>query len=80
MFAFVNCCVYVRLIMQISLPWILSRKRLIAAIIADGIVFVFLYYAHYGWRFGVCICFAQINSFLAIWSLASYILDLCRRR
>ena len=60
--------------MQISLPWILSRKRLIAAIIADGIVFVFLYYAHYGWRFGVWPSVSlRLTSFLAIWSLASYI-------
>ena len=29
--------------MQISLPWILSRKRLIAAVIADGALFAFLY-------------------------------------
>ena len=30
--------------MQLNLPWIRSRKRLIVAVIADGILFAFLYY------------------------------------
>ena len=61
--------------MQLSLPWILSRKRLIAAVIADAILFVFLYYALYGWRFGVWPGLSPtLVLLLAIWSLTSYII------
>ena len=61
--------------MQISIPWILSRKRLLAAVIADGVLFGFLYYALYGWRFGVWPPVSPILALLlAIWSLASYII------
>ena len=61
--------------MQLSLPWILSRKRLIAAVVADGFLFVFLYYALYGWRFGVWPSVSpRLAVLLVIWSLASYII------
>ena len=61
--------------MQLSLPWILSRKRLIAAVIADGVLFSFLYYVLYGWRFGVWPPVSpRLALLLAIWSLASYII------
>ena len=56
--------------MQISIPWILSRKRLLAAVIADGVLFGFLYYALYGWRFGFWPLFARLAVLLTIWSLA----------
>ena len=60
--------------MQISLPWILSRKRLIVSVIADGILFAFLYYALYCWRFGVWPPVSpRLALLLAIWSLVSYI-------
>ena len=39
--------------MQFSFPWILSRKRLIVAVIADAILFALLYHSLYEWRFGV---------------------------
>ena len=61
--------------MQLSLPWILSRKRLIVAVIADGILFVLLYYALFEWCFGVRPGFSPgLAVLLTIWSLASYIL------
>ena len=61
--------------MQLSLPWILSRKRLIGAVIADGILFVLLYYALFEWCFGVRPGFSPgLAVLLTIWSLASYIL------
>ena len=61
--------------MQLSLPWILSRKRLIAALIADGILFAFLYYALYGWRFGVWPGPSpRLALLLAIWCLTSYVI------
>ena len=61
--------------MQISIPWILSRKRLLAAVIADGVLFGFLYYALYGWRFGFWPPVSpRLALLLAIWSLASYII------
>ena len=60
--------------MQLSLPWILSRKRLLAAVIADGVLFSFLYYALYVQRFGVWPAVSpRLAVLLAIWSLASYI-------
>ena len=60
--------------MQLSLPWILSRKRLIAALIADGILFAFLYYALYGWRFGVWPGPSpRLALLLSIWCLTSYV-------
>ena len=61
--------------MQLSLPWILSRKRLIAAVISDGVLFVFLYYVLYELRFGVWPAFSlRLAVLLTIWSLASYII------
>lgn len=61
--------------MQLSLPWILSRKRLVAAVVADVILFSFLYYTLYGWRFGVWPAVSlRLALLLTIWSLASYII------
>ena len=61
--------------MQFRLPWILSRKRLIVAAIADGILFVFLFYALYNLRFGLWPPVSpRLVLLLAIWSLASYVL------
>ena len=61
--------------MQVSLPWILSRKRLITAAVADGILFAFLYYALYKWRFSVWPGFSpRLAILLAIWSLSSYVI------
>ena len=61
--------------MQLSLPWIQSRKRLIAAVIADGMLFAFLYYVLYGWRFGVWPGPSpRLAVLLAIWSLTSYVI------
>ena len=60
--------------MQLSLPWILSRKRLVAAVIADGLLFASLYYILYWWRFGFWPPVSpRLALLLAIWSLASYI-------
>ena len=61
--------------MQLSLPWILSRKRLIAAVIADGVLFAFLYYVLYEWRFGVWPAVSpRLALLLAVWLLASYVI------
>ena len=61
--------------MQLNLPWILSRKRLIAAVIADGVLFAFLYYVLYGWRFGIWPAVSpRLAVLLAIWSLTSYVI------
>ena len=61
--------------MQLSHPWILSRKRLIAAVIADGILFSFLYYVLYWLRFGVWPGLSlRLAVLLAIWSLTSYVI------
>ena len=61
--------------MQLSLPWILTRKRLIFSIIADGILFTFLYYTLYGWRFGVWPDLSpRLAVLLAIWSLSGYVI------
>ena len=60
--------------MQLNLPWILSRKRLITAVIADGVLFGFLYYALYECRFDVWPTVSpRLALLLAIWSLASYV-------
>ena len=60
--------------MQLTLPWIRSRKRLILAAIADGILFSVLYYALYGWRFGVWPGLSlRLGILLALWSLTSYV-------
>ena len=61
--------------MQFSFPWILSRKRLIGAVIADGILFAFLYHSLYEWRFGVWPALSpRLALLLLIWSLSSYII------
>lgn len=61
--------------MQLRLPWILSRKRLLIAVIADGSLFALLYYALFEWRFGVWPGFSpRLAALLAIWSLSSYVI------
>ena len=62
--------------MQLNLPWILSRKRLIAAVIADGVLFGFLYYALYECRFDVWPTVSPRLALLllAIWCLTSYVI------
>ena len=61
--------------MKLSLPWILSRKRLIAAVIADGVLFSFLYYVLYEWRFGIWPAVSpRLALLLAVWSLTSYVI------
>ena len=61
--------------MQLRLPWILSRKRLIVAVVADAILFALLYYASYIWRFGVWPGFSpRLAVLLMIWSLCSYVI------
>ena len=60
--------------MQLRFPWILSRKRLIAAVIADGILFVFLYLCLYEWRFGLWPGVSpRLVVLLSVWSLISYV-------
>ena len=60
--------------MQLNFPWILSRKRLITAVIADGILFAFLYYALFDWRFNVLPSPSpRLAALLAFWSLSSYV-------
>ena len=61
--------------MQLNLPWILSRKRLIIAAIADGILFAILYYLLYEWRFGAWpILSPRLLALLAFWALSSYVI------
>ena len=61
--------------MQLNLPWILSRKRLIIAAIADGILFAILYYLLYEWRFGAWpIPSPRLLALLAFWALSSYVI------
>jgi len=61
--------------MQLGLPWILSRKRLIAAVISDGFLFSFLYYVLYELRFGVWPAVSpRLALLLAVWSLTSYVI------
>ena len=61
--------------MQLSLPWILSRKRLIAAAIADGALFAFLYLRYMG---GALVC-GQAS--LQDWRFAGNLVvnELCHR-
>ena len=61
--------------MQLSFPWILSRKRLIVSAAVDGILFASLYYLLYEWRFGVWPAISpRLALLLSIWSLSSYII------
>ncbi len=61
--------------MQLSLPWILSRKRLILALVTDWFLFGFLYYVLYDWRFGLWPSFSPgLSVLLVIWSLGSYVI------
>ena len=54
---------------------ILSRKRLLAALAADGALFGLLYFALYELRFGIWPGFSvRIAVLLVIWSLSSYII------
>ena len=61
--------------MQLRLPWILSRRRLLAAVILDSALFVFLYNYLYFQRFGR---WSDGSIFLPIlwgtWVLSSYVL------
>ena len=61
--------------MQLRTPWILSRKRLLVALVADGALFALLYFAFYELRFGVWPGLSlRIAVLLVIWSLSSYII------
>ena len=61
--------------MQLRLPWILSRKRLVAAVIADGCLFSFLYYRLFEFRFGSWpVLSSRIAALLIIWTLGSYVI------
>ena len=61
--------------MQLRTPWILSRKRLLVALAADGALFGLLYFALYELRFGIWPGFSvRIAVLLVIWSLSSYII------
>ncbi len=60
--------------MQIRLPWILSRKRLVAAAGLDGVLFAGLYYVLFQWRFDRWPGFSmRLAVLLAIWMLCSYV-------
>ena len=60
--------------MQLRFPWVLSRKRLIAAVVADATLFAFLYYGLYEWRFGVWPGISpRLAALLSVWSLISYV-------
>ena len=61
--------------MQLRFPWILSRKRLVAASAADGLLFALLYFVLYELRFGVWPGLSlRIAALLVIWSLSSYVI------
>ena len=61
--------------MQLRTPWILSRKRLLAALVSDGALFALLYFAFYELRFGVWPGLSlRIALLLVMWSLSSYII------
>lgn len=60
--------------MQIRLPWILSRKRLVAAAGLDGVLFAGFYYVLFQWRFGRWPGLSmRLAVLLAIWMLCSYV-------
>ena len=61
--------------MQLRTPWILSRKRLLAALVADGALFALLYFVLYELQFGVWPGLSlRIAVLLVIWSLSSYVI------
>ena len=61
--------------MQLRTPWILSRKRLVAALAADGALFALIYCSLYELRFGVWPGLSlRIAVLLVIWSLSSYVI------
>lgn len=61
--------------MQLRLLWIFSRKRLVAALVADGALFTFLYFMLYEFRFGIWPGLSlRIAALLLIWSLGSYVI------
>ena len=60
--------------MQITLPWILSRRRLVTAAVLDGVLFAGIYYPLFQWRFERWPGFSlRLAILLAIWLLCSYI-------
>ena len=61
--------------MQLRPPWILSRKRLVCTVVADGALFALLYLALYELRFGVRPGLSlHMAVLLVIWSLSSYVI------
>ena len=60
--------------MQFRLPWIQSRRRLIIAAIADGIIFVSLYYTLFQAQFDRSPGFSlRLALLLTLWMLSSYV-------
>ena len=61
--------------MQLKPLWILSRKRLISILVADGALFLLLYLALYELRFGVRPGLSlHMSVLLVVWSLSSYVI------
>ena len=59
--------------MQLRIPWILSRKRLIAATVLDSFIFLITYSALYQFSFGrLPNLAAPIFAFMSFWLVASY--------
>ena len=60
--------------MQVRLPWVLSRKRLITAVVLEGTLFVGLYYNLFQWRFDRWPGFSfRLTVLFTIWMLCSYV-------
>ena len=61
--------------MQFSFSGFCLESVSIGAVIADGILFAFLYHLLYEWRFGVWPALSpRLALLLLIWSLSSYII------
>ena len=71
---FVSRSNYLTSSMQLRLPWILSRRRLIFAVVVDDALFALLYYALYHYFFDIWPSFSPLLVILlAIWTLSSYV-------
>jgi len=61
--------------MLLRLPWLLSRKRLLVAVVIDGCLFSLLYTAAFLFRFGRWPGFSlPVGGLLAFWLLSSYVM------
>lgn len=64
-----------RILMLLRLPWLLSRKRLLTAVVIDSCLFSIIYFSSFRLRFGTLPGFSlPLGCLVSLWLLSSYVI------